>query len=203
MEALAQLKEEIQKRKGKREQLEQEIDKLKSKLSKDRKHLKSLDKAKAIVDVVALKTQEQLSFHISDIASLAMESIFPDAYALLLEFVQRRNKTECDIVFEKDGEQFHPLTASGGGTVDVAAFALRIASWSMENPRTRPIIVLDEPMKYVSAEYQEAASEMIKQISKKLGIQFLIVTHLETLASHADKEFKTTIKNGKTKIKEV
>ena len=41
---------------------------------------------------------------------------------------------------------------------------------------------------------------MIKEVSDKLGIQFIIVTHEATLAAEADKVFETKIKNGKTKI---
>ena len=41
---------------------------------------------------------------------------------------------------------------------------------------------------------------MIKEISEKLGIQFIIITHEPILASYADKVFETKIKKGVTEI---
>jgi DNA repair exonuclease SbcCD ATPase subunit len=147
-----------------------------------------------------LQTQQTLQVNISDITSLALEAVFPDPYELKVEFLQRRNKTECDLYFVRDGNRVDPLTASGVGAVDVAAFALRIASWSMMQPHTRNTIILDEPFRFLSENYQEQAAQMLKQISIKLGIQMIIVTHNETLASSADKVFNVSIRKGISKV---
>lgn len=158
-------------------------------------------KAREILKLVGLQTQQELEYHISSITSLAMQSVFGEgSYNVLIEFIQRRNKTECDILFERDGEKFHPLDSSGGGAVDVAAFALRIASWSMQNPRTRNVIILDEPFRFLSTDNQEKASQMIKEVSNRLGIQFIIITHEEMLTLYADKVFTIKNKKGKSKV---
>ena len=162
--------------------------------------LKRHEQAREIIREVGIKTQNQLSFHISDITSLALEAVFNDPYKLVVDFVQRRNKTECDLYFERDGNRVDPLLASGGGTVDVAAFALRIASWSMQRPKSRNVIILDEPLRFLSGGHQEQASQMIKEVSQKLGIQFIIITHEPILAAHADKVFETRIKKGVTEV---
>lgn len=202
MTTLKELRNLLEQQKGKKQHLEELVQETEQQIQENQTHLQDLERAREIVKTVGLKTQQQLQFHIADIASLALESIFPNPYTLVLDFVERRNKTECDIWFERDGQRIKPLHAAGGGTVDVASFALRIACWSMGASKTSNTIILDEPMKWVSAEYQEAASEMIKQISKKLGIQFIIVTHSPVLASYADKIFKVTNRKGISKIKE-
>jgi len=159
------------------------------------------EQAREIVRIIGLKTQQQLQFHISDITSLALESVFLDeAYELQAEFVQRRNKTECDLNFVRDENKMNPLEASGLGAVDVASFALRVASWSMKFPKYRNTIILDEPFRYLSKDKQEKASEMIKKISEKLKIQFIIVTHEKALSESADKLFETEITGGVSKI---
>ena len=149
---------------------------------------------------VAIETQQQLQFHISDITSLALEAVFDDPYELTAEFVQRRNKTECDLYFIRDGSRVDPLSASGGGAVDVAAFALRVASWTMSRPRPRATIILDEPLRFLSVDLQPRASQMIKELSTRLEIQFIIVTHENTLTDQADRVFETKISKGITKI---
>jgi len=158
------------------------------------------EEALAFIQKVAQATQGQVKVHIEDIITMALETIMDDPYKLELDFVPRRNKTECDLYFDRDGNRVDPLLASGGGAVDVAAFALRIASWSMQRPKSRNVIILDEPLRFLSANHQEQASQMIKEISEKLGIQFIIITHEPILASYADKVFETKIKKGVTEI---
>lgn len=159
------------------------------------------DLAREVIREVGLKTQQQLQFHISDIASLALEAVFPDPYQLKVDFVQRRNKTECDLIFVRDENEIDPLEASGLGVVDITSFSLRIAAWSMLHPRIRNVIILDEPFRFVSENYQEKASAMIKEVSDKLGIQFIINTHVEALATSADRVFEIGKKRNKSYIK--
>jgi DNA repair exonuclease SbcCD ATPase subunit len=62
---------------------------------------------------------------------------------------------------------------------------------------------MDEPLRFLSEDLQEKASLMIKELSKKLKLQFIIITHEPTLATYADKEFRVTIKNGISNVKEL
>lgn len=197
---LKELSKKIEREKGKKLEVQSDIKKLKKSIKKKEKEFLILEKAHEIIKAVGKRTQEQLQFHIADITSLALSSIFDDPYKLVLKFEDRRGKTECDILFERDGNLLKPLDSSGGGVVDVASFALRIASWSMQTPRTRAFIMLDEPFKHLSQDKQEAASEMVKEVSRRLGIQFLIVTHETILATYADNGYRTTIKKGITKV---
>lgn len=197
---LTELQSKLDQQKGKKLELENDISSLEKGIKKKERDFKRHEKAHEIVRIVGKMTQEQLQFHISDLASLALLSIFDNPYELLINFEERRGKTECDILFKREDKVMKPIDSSGGGTVDVASFALRIASWSMTHPRRRATILLDEPFRYLSQDRQEAASQMLKEISNRMGIQFIIITHEEILASYADKTFKVIIKNGKTKI---
>ena len=186
---------------GKKLQLEQDLVKTSKEIKRLKKDYINHEQAREIIKFVGTETQQQLRFHISDITSMALESIFNDPYKLNVNFVERRGKIECDLKFERNNSLIKPLEASGGGVVDIASFALRIASWSMSNPRTRNCILLDEPTKHLSEELREKASIMIKEISKRLGIQFIIISHDPVLATSADRVFETTIKNKISKIK--
>ena len=198
---LIRIRNRLEQEKGKRIELENDIRGLRIKIRKNKKLIGFMEEAREIIRIVGIETQKQLQYHISDIASLALESIFENPYKLILEFLKRRNKIECDILFERDEIRYdEPLENSGGGTIDVATYALRIASWSMERPQTRNIIILDEPLKNVSAEYQELASEMLKEVADKLNIQFIIVTHNTILTTYADRVFETNIRKDITNI---
>jgi len=202
MGSLKQYQIELERRRGKLNLLKESYKETLQNIQAKEKSLIYHEKAKEIIREVGRKTQEQLQYHISDITSLALEGIFPDPYKLEVEFVQRRNKTECDIYFSRNGERVDPMSASGGGAVDVASFALRIASWSLQKPHTRPVIILDEPMRFLSEDLQEQASTVLKEISEKLGIQFIIVTHEPTITAYADRVFEVqkSKKTGKSRI---
>lgn len=201
MTTIPLLRQRLEQSKGQRIQLEKSLAELTEELEEKNIFLHRHEQAREIIREVGQKTQQQLQFHISDVVSLAMESVFADPYSLKVDFVQRRNKTECDLLFERDGELSDPISASGGGAVDVAAFALRIASWSMARPRTRNVIILDEPLRFLSGDNQERASSMIKEVSQRLGIQFIIITHNQVLASYADKVFETSKRSKITKVR--
>lgn len=192
MAEIKELRNRLEQLKGEKNQLLTQIKQYRQQLRELKQQIIQYEKAREIIREVGLKTQQQLQYHISDITSLALEAVFDDPYTLKVEFVQRRNKTECDLLFVRNGKEIDPLEASGYGAVDIASFALRVASWSMKTPKTRNTIILDEPMLSLSEDRQPLASRMLKEISERLGIQFIIVTHKELLTEYADKIFSVS-----------
>lgn len=200
MHELQQLRNELEQRKGRKKELMALLLDTERGVQDRQRNLRRHEQAREILNKVALETQNQLSFHIGEITSLALNAVFPQPYELIAEFVQRRNKTECDLFFVREDQRVDPLTASGGGAVDVAAFALRVASWSMQTPRSRNVMILDEPFRYLSANLLPQAGDMIRQISEKLNLQIIMVTHAEELIDTADRVFFVQLKNGKSGV---
>lgn len=155
------------------------------------KLLASVDQAQAILQKVAEETQQQVQHHISDVVTLALEAVFDDPYSFVVKFASGKGKTDADFFFERNGELLDPIRSTGGGAVDVASFALRIAAISIKRNRIRPMVALDEPFRFLSKDLHNRASDMIKEISEKLGIQFLIITHSANLAESSDRVFLT------------
>jgi DNA repair exonuclease SbcCD ATPase subunit len=203
MTDIKNLRNKLEQSKGAKAQLETSLTNLQTQLKEKGRSLRQHEQAKEIIRTVGQKTQEQIQFHIEDIVSMALDAVFDNPYKFAVEFIQRRNKTECDLYFVRDGNKVDPLTASGVGAVDVAAFALRIASWSMSTPHSRNTIILDEPFRFLSKNYQEQASLMLKEISQKLGIQMIIISHEEALTENVDAIFQVSIKKGISDVKRI
>ena len=165
-----------------------------NKLSIAQTELENCQKARIIVQEVANKTQEKIEFQISNLVSLALSAVFPDPYEFKVKFVQRRNRTECDLLFVKNNEEVEPLSAAGGGAVDIASFALRVAIWSIK--KTRPVFIFDEPGKFLSRDLQNKFSALIKELSYRLQVQFIIVSHIPEIQSCSDRVFSCVNKNG-------
>jgi len=200
MSQIQEYRKKLEQQKGELAHVDHSVKTTQQSLRKLKQDLRRHEQAREIVRHVGLKTQEQLQYHISEITTLALNAVFEDPYELITEFVERRNKTECDLYFMRDNEKIDPITAAGVGAVDVAAFALRITSWTMQQKKSCNTIILDEPFRFLSEDYQEQASMMIKELSERLGIQFIIVTHEQTLTEYADKIFKVTIRKGISKV---
>ena len=155
--------------------------------------------ARALIQRAAEITQERLAYHLSDLVSLALKSVFGDTYKFQAKFVSKRGSTECELLFIDDkGNEFHPLQSCGYGIADIASVALRIVFWSLGN--SRPILFFDEPFRFVSKNYITKASEMVKSLSEELKIQIICITHIEELASAADKTFSITQKKGISQV---
>lgn len=195
---LAQIHDRVENLKGQRQQLAADIAAGNTRLVALRQDAVDADEARAIIQAVAKTTQQSLEFHVSEVVSLALAAVFDRPYALRLEFVARRNKTEADIFFERDGERVKPVDASGGGAVDVAALGLRVAVWSLRRPRSRATLVLDEPFKHLKgSDANLRVLRMVKELSTKMGVQFIMVSDERIpraeIVANADRVFETTI----------
>jgi DNA repair exonuclease SbcCD ATPase subunit len=200
---LQQIRYRVEQLRGQRQQLAAEVATNTERCAVLKQEASYAEDARAVIQTVAQATQKQLEYHISEIVSLAMAAVFDSPYTLRLVFTPRRNKTEADIFFERDGEQFRSLDASGGGAVDVAALALRVAMWSLRRPRSRNTLILDEPGKFVSADLRPKMAAMLSEISKRLNLQLIIVSHAEEYIEAADKCFKVTIHNGVSNVVDI
>lgn len=195
------LRQKLERKKGQQTQLQTDLQTAKLEEENISNEIINTEQAQAIIQIVAQKTQEELEYRLSEIVSLALSAVFNDPYKLKVNFVIRRGKTECDLLFEKNGEIFDPLTSSGGGAVDIAAMALRVAIWSLTQPQTRNILILDEPFRFLSREYQIKASIMLNELSKKLNLQIIMVSHSESLIEGANKVFQVSILKGISQIR--
>jgi len=199
---LQQIRYKLENLKGQRQQLAADRRATGDRIASLQQDAVDSEEARAVIQTVSQQTQKELEYHIGEIVSLALAAVFDDPYTLRLEFVQRRNRTEADILFERDGQTYRPADASGGGAVDVAALALRIAMWSLRRPRSRATLVMDEPMKMLSKDMMPKAAAMLAEVSKRLGLQIIIVSHSQELIEGADKWFTVAINKGVSHVSE-
>ena len=177
--------------KGMKKQIENNLIQNKTTLNNLNNRIKLLEQAQAFLQKVAQDTQSQLKFQIEDIVNLALETCFPNEYEFQLQFNIARGKTDAELVFlsQKTGRPIDPMNASGGGVVDLTAFALRIASYALEQGVDN-VIILDEPFRFISRDLQARAGEILKSLSTKLGLQIVMVTHIGQMIDVADKVFE-------------
>jgi len=160
------------------------------------------EQAAHVLQEVGKQTQQNLEFHISNIVTSALLAVDSDWPEFITRFeIRGRSKgsqTECDLLFKEGDAEYKPELGSGGGALDVASFAIRIARWSLK--KNRPVFLLDEPFKFVDPSHQHKVSEMVKMLSDELGIQIIMVSHAEDIEDFADKIVGVMKINGVSKV---
>jgi hypothetical protein len=191
---ITNLRTQLTRKQGQKDRVASELAKAEDTAARFQREIQFTETARAIIQKVAKATQAELEYYISELVTLAFASVFPNPYEFSVQFVEKRGKTECEMKFIRDGHTVNPMYASGGGPLDVACSTLQFTIWSLN--KTRPIIGLDEPFRFLSRDLQPKAAAMIKEISRKLKLQILMVTHSPDLIESADRVFRVSLKDG-------
>ena len=203
-------KNKFQKLLGERQLLKKQYKEKNTELRNQKINYEYLLEAQIIIQKIVQETQNKLKIHLTDIVNLAIDSIpfpkRPDSFNL--EFVVKRNQTECEIYFIENNKKMNPIASSGGGILDVTSFGLQIAAWSLQTGKKSNTIILDEPFKNINdpdSQYnlKEYMSQMLKTISEKLNIQFIIVGSNDDFKEIGDRVFKVYLdenKNSQVKV---
>ena len=133
----------------------------------------------------------------------ALRAIFLDpSMEFKIDIHEKRSVLQAEFMVAWDtpkgrAEQ-DPLVAKGGSVVDVVTTGLRLVFLKSHQPAKRPILMLDEPGKYLDVDRRERYGNWIAQISHQLGIQVVMVTHDPELKAIADRTFllRPDPKNG-------
>jgi DNA repair exonuclease SbcCD ATPase subunit len=134
--------------------------------------------AQKLLQASAEAVQESAHKQIASVVTRCLKAVFgEDAYEFVIRFSQKRGKTEAELLFRRGEMDIDPTSAAGGGVVDVASFALRVACLVLARPHRRRLLCLDEPFKHLSEEYRPAVRGLIETLSTEMGIQFVIVSH--------------------------
>jgi len=134
--------------------------------------------ARELLQHLAQAVQQKAHERISEVVSTCLKTVFPeDPYEFLIRFERKRGRTEARLLFKREGSEMHPLSAAGGGVVDVAAFALRVVTLALRRPPVTKLLVLDEPFKFVSEQYQDNVRQMLEALAHDMDLQIIMVTH--------------------------
>jgi len=206
-EMVKDLRATLEARKGQRDLLQKSINELQLKIRKEKRSWVRHNKALVIVRQVGLATQKQLEYHLAEQVSLAMLAVFDDPYELVVNFQEKREKTEVELLFSRRGVCYPPIGNVGGGVIDIASLALRIAYLSMrQDKKVRPVLLLDEPFSRLKGEdANRRALAVVREMSKRLGIQIIMISDerisREDIFRNADRVFHVSRgKDGVSKV---
>ena len=202
-------------------ELETRLSVIRETISKKQEELKNAEKAAALYkDVSELLTktsisiQEKTTQKIAQIVTDMYQYVFLCDDKFVIKVDKKRSTPVASFYIEtvKNGKTLllDPLTADGGGKVDVIALGLRLAALLLYRPQMEKVLLLDEPLRFLSSSrtsqkpYRLRAVEFLKKISKEYGIQLIAVTHDEELLSMADCVYNVSLdSDGYSKIEKL
>jgi DNA repair exonuclease SbcCD ATPase subunit len=181
---------------GRVESLQNDIESKETQINEKLALVDDLAKAQWILTEVQQKTQERFKEKIEGLVTMAIKSVYDRPFGFELVFERKRDKMEIrPLIYEiVNGQKEYyddPEGELGGGIVDICSFALRIVLWTIEKPRSRNVFILDEPGKNLG-QLISLFGQMLKEVSHKLHVQLIVITHDEELIDQADKSWRVT-----------
>jgi len=142
-----------------------------------------------LLSLVQVVTRDRVKESFETIVTHALNFILnSDKYSFHLIFGRRGNLQELNFAVQTpDNPEPHSLLdTSGGGVINVVAFALRVVLMEISNPKINGFMLLDESFANLSAEYQPRASEFLKEINEKFSRQVVMITHSKEFIENSD-----------------
>lgn len=166
-----------------------------------------------IVKQLDAKLRDRITKVVENLVTRFYRYIFQNEDTFKIKYANKRGTINASFLLEttKNGKkiQLDPLEDDAGGKADVIALGLRIAGLIAYSPTLPKVLVLDEPLKFVSnslsgSDYKKRAAEFLKKLSVEYGIQFIIVTHDSEFVEVADKQFNVSLdSDGYSSVQEM
>lgn len=138
--------------------------------------------------------QDNLAAKLSGIVTKAISTVFEEPIEFVVQFVERRGVSECDLSLKIGEDYYDILNEQGGGVADVCSMCLQMAFIMMS--QVKRVLVIDEPARHMDVVAQERFIAVLKQLCQELKFTIIMVTHSQAFSDNADKVFTVTKKVG-------
>lgn len=189
-----------------------------SKDSASKKYYSAKEKAELYNDCskllleTSMAIQETTTDKIAKIVTSLYQNVFQtqDEFVIKVDSKRKTPVAEFFIKTKKDGKEIllDPMDSDGGGKIDVISIGLRLAALLLYKPALHRILVLDEPMRFISSSntsefpFRYRAVSFLKKVAEEYNIQIIAVTHDAELVDLADKHYEFSLdKDGYTEVK--
>ena len=188
---------------GQREILEKTIKVHENTIDKKEKEKDIYIQVRDLFASVGKATQDALIQYFENLGTSLLQTIYGSEYKFTLVFEIKRNKSECTPKVMKGDIQVDLKDEIGVGVVDVLSYAMRLAIWSLQKPRTEPVFILDEPFKYVDKNKRSLIGEALQGLTESLGAQTIMISHDDELIDIGNSAYQISITNNVSDVRRV
>lgn len=179
---------------GRRDTLSRKLLQSKDRLKQIAVDSDTFTKASAFLQTLSDTTRQQIIDKISNIVTDALQKVKDPNLEFRMLLSNERNQVDVKfVVYDKNTNREYDIIDSYGGSIaDIVTYPLKIALLVKWEPTLSRIMVLDENFKFVSVADQEPLGEFVRQVSEKLSLQTILVTHSPVIAAKAHRTFEVT-----------
>ena len=156
------------------------------------KEIEDNEKQKSIARKAAKLVQDNLASKLSGIVSRALSTVFEEDIKFVVNFVERRGVSECDLFLRIGDYDYDILNEHGGGVADVCSLCLQMAFIMMSD--VNRVLIIDEPARHMNEVSEERFICVLRELCKELNFTVIMVTHSQAFVDGADRVFKVTKK---------
>jgi len=167
----------------------------KDKITKDNLILKEL---KTFLLQVSANYREDICNLFTNLVTEALTSIFEKDIKFEIKLYSYRNEPAIDILVIENELEVDPQKSCGGGVNDIISLVLKIIFIYLKN--SNRILILDESLKFLSRNYLEQASSFIRDISERMNLQIILVSHKPELEVGCDNLITIEKENNRSVI---
>ena len=164
-------------------------------------------RAEVLNHVVALLTAAQEVWRggfeaaVGEHVSRGLTGVFGEPLDLVVEMgVQADLPVARFRIRDSTGLETEIMEAEGGGLVNVTSFLLLVLVLLATRPALARLLVLDETLSELSADFLPQAAALLRHISEEGKFQLVLVTHREELAEAGDVAYRFSKQNGVTRV---
>lgn len=167
----------------------------------------ALEEAIGVMNSFADAKQAEVQHKIEALVTHGLQSIFGDedlTFHVTQETKARRAEVRFSVRSKVGTEWIETsiMDARGGGVAAVAGFLLRLIVVLLK-PGVRHFLLLDETFAQLSADYEPALAEFMRELVDKTSAQIVLVTHSTAYEDVADRLYRFSLKDGKTHVEAI
>ena len=159
--------------------------------------------ARDVLNLVAEEFFDNTLRVIETLVTQGLQKVLKDpSLALELERKISRNKVGVVMTVSSMMKQTKVntdvLSARGGGLASLVGFFIRLVL--MASSGQVRVLVLDESFAHLSVEYESLLAELLHDLSDRMKVQIIMVTHSEVYEEYADTVHRFSLADGITKV---
>lgn len=198
------LNNELYTKLGRRDTLSQKLSQDQARISAIETENDYLTKGSLFLQTLSDTTRQQIIERISSIVTDALQKVKDPNLEFRMLLSTERNQVDVKfVVFDKHTQREYDILDSCGGSIaDIVTYPLKIALLLKWEPSLSRIMILDENFKFVSVSDQEPLGDFVRQVSEKLTLQTILITHSPVIASKAHRTFEVSKSGDTSKVEE-
>lgn len=196
----------VDRRTVERDLLRQRLAEVTEAVNDAEKRLDDLEAERAFFEVVTEAAQETARLQTENMVTYVLQSVLGSSYAFRVELGTMRSRPDATFKVVTPTPpaslETDPVEGKGGGVADVLALALRILLLEAARPAIGSPLLLDEPAKNLSEDYDPQLAKFLASVCADCGRQIFMVTHKPGLAQAAEKVYYVAQQDGVSQVTE-